>query len=307
VKVTVVDDRPIPPVEETLDLVDWEGEPEDIVTQLPDALSIDLLTTTLRQSPLDFRMSSEPEQGASLTTNLVARLRPPAERNKLMRWITGWKLVETYDPTTASVLWYECHVPHRGSAYTQTQQTKTRKGSVGIKLLGSGFDTGREVTLEMDDSSPPRKKCAYYYHDYVVRPRLYRKASQEVWGAEFVKDAGDRPVTLQECPYCSIHPVNIDKEQYEIDKHFDARQDVVELQRSMKLDWKRGLSLSLSIPVPHVPAVTLPISATASSEDVWNVHYVFPPRWFYQGYRPRGVGATTLRWAYGRKVSEVGW
>lgn len=305
-KVTLVEDREIPALQETLEQIDWTGEPEEIVTRLPEDLSVGQLTRTVLHSPLNFDLSSQPREEWSVPTNLMARLKPPAERNKLWRWWNGWDLVKTYDPIMASVLWYECHVPHSGSAYTVTQQTKALKGSIGIKLFGSGFETGRELTLTIEDSSAPQKKCSFYYYDYVVRPRLYRRGTEESWGAEFVRAAGDRPESVTKCKYCSVHPVDVDLELYDLVKDFDLRRFEVDQQRNVTVDWKRGTSLSLSVPIPHAPAVSLPITASASSDDAWKIHYSLPRGWFHQGYRPKGAGAMAHRWAYGRTVVQVG-
>jgi hypothetical protein len=295
-EIEVKEDAPIDALEEAITNIDWNQSATRIAAYLlSSTVPLGSLATAVLQSPLDLKL---PSRVSAMAMVLATLLKQPQERSRFLRFVTGWRLEETYEQTTAAVLWFECHVPHAGSAQVQTVQARSRKSTVGIKIYGCGFDTGRRTTIEITDDSEPRKKCAYYYLEYLVHPLRYSKGREQVWGAKFVGSAGDRTQTLANCPYCSIEPDAIDRAQFIIGEHFDRLMETVKTGKTVNISWEHERSVSLSIPIPNLPMVSLPLSASASSKDVWKVHYEFAPKSFYQGYRPLGADWAMQRWAY---------
>lgn len=300
--VEIVEDGPLAPIEEAMGGIDWIQSDEVIAEELiASDVPIGLIASEVFSSPLDLSIPTESFGSVPMAKGLAAFLKRPEERSGFMRWLTGWTTEETYEPTTATVLWFECHVPNGGSAQVQTMQSASRKSQVGIKIYGCGFDTGRSTKLEISDDSEPRKKCAFYYLKYNVRPVRYRNGAQERWGAKFLGKAGDQIDTLVRCPYCSIKPDQIDREQFVIGESVDRRNDEVITKRSVAITWETERSLSLSIPIPHLPMVALSLTASASTSDNWTANYGFAPRSLYQGYRPFGADWEMQRWAFLRQ------
>jgi hypothetical protein len=282
--------------------IDWDGTTSRISDSLLHSnVPPGLLADAVLQSPVDLELPSLLTEPSSVTMSIANLLRKPQERSTFMRWLTGWRQEETYEPTTASVLWYECHVPHGGSAQTKTIQARSRKSSVGIRVYGYGFDTGRRTKIGITDESDPRKKCAYYYLEYLVRPVRYRNGMTQLWGAKFLKCTGERTQELSGCPFCSIRPDAIDSSQFMIGDYINRLEDTVKASKTVEMSWEKERSLSLSIPIPHLPMVSLPLRASASSKDVWNIRYEFAARSLYQGYRPLGADWEAQRWAYEKK------
>jgi|SRR6185437_6784877 len=127
VKIAVLDDAPILSLEDSLNEINWEETTDYITDSLIDSpVPLGWLADAVLQAPFDLVLPSQLFGPRPMAMGVAGLRRPPHTRSRFMKWLTGWRQEESYDPTAASVLWYECHVPHGGSAHTQTVQARSR-------------------------------------------------------------------------------------------------------------------------------------------------------------------------------------
>lgn len=217
----------------------------------------------------------------------------------LVDWVKGRKLVRTLADDVVPLTWFECHVPHQGTAQERYESAETESAGVVIKAFGSGLGQGRNVTLTLSsEAAAPRTACVSYVVDLRVLPHVYESGGRESVVTEILGPAAHRFVEVKDCPFCARVPDNVDEFENVLDVPFDLRADSVGRKEVVKLDWSSESSIDVGLNLPRA-GVAVALNARVTGKGSFSIAYELKPGFLYQSYRPVGApGMTAPRWAY---------
>jgi hypothetical protein len=216
----------------------------------------------------------------------------------LIAWVRGRKLVRTLPEDIIPLTWFECHVPHHGTAQERFEATGTIEGGVAIKAFGSGLGRGHRVGLTLSsEASAPRTICADYVIDLRVLPHVYMYDGRESIVADVLRAVAQRTVERSDCPYCAITPDSIDQFENILEPAIDLRADRVGRKIAVKLDWSADSSVNVGIELPRA-GVAVALNARIARSGSLSVSYELAPTYLYQKYRPIDTPGSAPRWAF---------
>jgi hypothetical protein len=207
----------------------------------------------------------------------------------LIGWSRGKRLIRELSEITVPFPWFECHVPHSGTAQIRFESSHIDKSSIGFRVFGSGYDKGRSLKLTVSEESQPRSHCTNYLLDLRIVPRIYALKEKESLIIEVAGHAGTRTITLDECPYCIVTPESLDPFENILEPYIDIRQDNVRRAQKLRLDWSNNQTVEVGVKPPGLDA-TFTLTAQSLSDAVWEVTYEIEPGYFYQPYRRHSMG-----------------
>ena len=217
----------------------------------------------------------------------------------LVGWVKGRKLVRTLQEDIVPLTWFECHVPHDGTAQERYEAAQTESAGVTIKAFGSGLGLGRDVTLTLSsEASAPRTACVLYVVDLRVLPHVYESGGRESVVTEILGPSAHRFVEVENCPFCALAPDAVDEFENALDVPVDLRADSVGRKEVVKLDWSSESSIDVGLNLPRA-GVAVALNARVTGKGSFSIAYELRPGFLYQSYRPVGAeGRTAPRWAY---------
>jgi hypothetical protein len=217
----------------------------------------------------------------------------------LVDWVKGRKLVRTLEEDVVPLTWFECHVPHAGTALERFEAAQTESGGVTIKAFGSGLGQGRDVTVTLSsEASAPRTACVSYVVDLRVLPHVYESGGRESVVTDILGPAAHRYVEVEDCPFCALAPGAVDEFENVLDVPLDLRADSVGRKEVIKLDWSSESSIDVGLKLPRA-GVDVALNARVTGKGSFSIAYELKPGFLYQSYRPVGAGGRTApRWAY---------
>jgi hypothetical protein len=209
----------------------------------------------------------------------------------------GRRFIRDLPEVVHPVTWMEFHIPTTGSGVLGTTTSVTGEHAIEMSLFGSGFGTGRKISLSFEDSTDSRKNCVRYAVFVKVKPKVYQTKEGDTVVLDVEEVAGEASQAFNPCPYCGVQPSQIDRFEHRLGPFLDLRQDTVERKRTFETEQvtNRNMKLGISIPSLETP---LNLSVKLTIERVWKVDYEFKPGLLYQPYwRLSGVPPHTPMWA----------
>ena len=198
-----------------------------------------------------------------------------------------------------SMPFLECHVPPGGSVTIKRTQSRGSSQSGELKIFGSGIGAGRRTTIQLAETSGPRKRCSISSIDVVVRPRIFEVRGEETVELEVAEVKGETTSIIRDCPFCGLVPATLDPFEFRLGEHVDLRDDEVPSTRSMLLEIAGELSASLSpeFAIGGVGA-KLALGVKISRAMTIEISSVFPPGSRYHAFtRLRTTALQTPMWA----------
>jgi hypothetical protein len=211
--------------------------------------------------------------------------------------LRGRRYLHELPEVTHPVTWMEFHIPTTGSGVLGTTTSVTGEHAIEMSLFGSGFGTGRKISLSFEDSTDSREDCVSYAMFIKVKPKVYQTKEGEMVVLDVEGVAGEASQAFHPCPYCGIQPSQVDRFEHRVGSFLDLRQDTVGRKRTFETEQvtNRNMKLGISIPSLETP---LNLSVKLTIERVWKVDYEFEPGLLYQPYwRLSGVPPHTPMWA----------
>jgi len=216
----------------------------------------------------------------------------------LVAWVRGRTLVRTLEEDIVPLMWFECHVPHGGTAQERFETAQSADAGVAIKAFGSGLDRGRSIEMTVSsEAAAPRAACAFYTVDLRVLPRVYESDGRESVVVEVLGPAAHRTVERPDCPYCTVGPDAVDQFENEVQPPTDLRAVSVGEKRVIKLDWSSERSLDVGVQLPRA-GLAVGLNARVAGRGSWSIAYELKPGLLYQEYRPLDALDGAPRWAY---------
>lgn len=300
--VEVADEGPVPSVEDLVQGLDWSLQRDQIADLiLSSRVPLKQFVQALTESPLNFGLVDWAPSLTALNAAVLisATLQSEGLRKRLLRSLRLGRVVRRRSLTSVPLTWFECHVPHGGSAHVKAQTANGRIRKLGLSVFGASLSRARQITVSITNDLKPRKQCALYFLDFDVSLVLYRfPGGREEWGAEDVRLVGNRTESLADCRSCSVPRSSIDPTRFVLEQYVDRKKDTVTTSQGFEYLWRVQDQIAVSSPIPHLPRGKAELKASTAREEKWTVGYTFPAGHLYQPYRPIGATWTAWRWAY---------
>lgn len=243
------------------------------------------------------RMQKAADEIRSGELPLRATMGPWDDLTSLIKRVWFRKLVSEFPEEKFALPWFECHVPPGGATELATKATAEHENSIGLKLFGSGLGGGRSVKIEISSAAEPRKSCATYFLDLLIKPRIYESFGQKSVEIEVVKCLGETVESIKKCPYCGVDPAQVDKFDYLFGPHIDLRKDKVNSKRTLNLEISDSLTIDSGFELPDIP-VELKLGASVVHAMTLEVAYDLVHGKMYKPYhRVAGTPLQTEMWA----------
>lgn len=228
---------------------------------------------------------------------LRATMGPLDDLTNLVKRIWFRKLVRELPEQKCALPWFECHVPPSGTTGLAMKATTELENSIGFKLFGSGLGSGRSVKVQVSNASEPRKSCAIFYLDLLIKPRIYETFGQESVEVEVIKCLGETVDSVDNCPYCGVDPGKVDKFDFVFGSYIDLRKDKVNSKRTINLEVNDSLSIETGFKLSDIP-FELELGASVSRGMTLEVEYGLVHGKMYKPYhRVSGTPLQTEMWA----------
>jgi hypothetical protein len=140
--------------------------------------------------------------------------------------------------------------------------------------------------------------CTLYFAEVKATPIYYQDSDE--WELDDIALLGNKPVTLDPCPWCSIRPNQIDEMKYEKRPFEDLRKWRGRPSWGLDITWEKGSRWKVRVPIPHTPAIA-GVDVGSTEKRTSKLKYQFEPGTKYQPYESRLLpGKLPLMWAFER-------
>ncbi|GAA1773082.1 hypothetical protein [Nonomuraea bangladeshensis] len=237
---------------------------------------------------------------------LLEGLAMPAGRSGLdvFFWVAerlrGRTWVEDLGEHVVDVRWLSFHVPPGGDGQLLMRNSGDREYGMSLKILGSGWGSGREVKVSLTDDYGERDHCLDLVLDVAVRARSYvvgdgpPEICTTVLGARRV-----RLVSLTRCTLCGRPSEEFDPIGYELDDQLgvDLRADQAGARRSKTFELNAEDEYELGFSIGAADAGKVGMTVRRSFQTACEVSYRFPGGWCFTPFRPAYSPADLPFWA----------
>lgn len=199
---------------------------------------------------------------------------------------------------------FATHSPHLGTVDLATSTTKTRAHQFGLWMAGSSFTRRRKVSVTITLDTHPMSACTEYFVVVDATPKYYSSTSE--WELDDITKTGQKWVTLDPCPYCTLHPDEVDDPPFQKDPFEDYTEFRGNPSRGSQIVWEKSSQWKVRVPIPHVPGFAS-AELGSTSTMTWNLDYTFAGGCKYQPYQERSlVGKMPYMWAYESGGGDIG-
>src|SRR5882672_1522777 len=199
------------------------------------------------------------------------------------------KLKRELPQENCSLPWFECHVPPGGTAVARSSASSETSQGLELNIFGSGIGRGRKVSITTSSASAPRKACAIYRLDLIVKPHLYDIHGRESVELEIVNCLGQSLENLEKCPHCGVPPGSVDPIDFHFGQHLDLRADRVNSTFKFKLEIEDSSSIEAGVKLTSIP-LALKLTSKVSRGYSFEVESEFPAGMRYIPYTRVGAG-----------------
>jgi hypothetical protein len=224
----------------------------------------------------------------------------------IVSWLKGRELVDDLGEHPAGVPWLSVHVPPGGSTSLSLQHRQQNERGLKLTVMGSGFGSGREFSLDIDESYNERDRCMQLIHFVDLHLRRYRGTvdGQELVevSADLVRVRDTQILPWEQCPLCGTSTTDLDPFEFEATgSGFDLTHDDVGYERAEKfsLNQRNEFELTVPVSVPGVPAIKAGLIARRAISLSCAARFRFPGRRHFTPLRKIGETADLPFWGIG--------
>jgi hypothetical protein len=252
------------------------------------------------------------EKSAGATSDhLIATLMAEAEKNKVAKpgdrgsamWqsiidaILGRRVDSVRGPYEVPVPWLSFHIPPEGVGQLSIATNDTADWGVQLKAVGTGWGSGRSVTIDVSRDYQERRRCFQVDVALSVQCTLYKDGYPP--RTDVLSVAGQSLREFGKCPYCCPADERVSRMERSAGEWLDLTADTVGqvVEKTIEITDKRSIEASVPFKPPGLDT-EIGVTWTRENRLTCRASYTFPPGRRYRPYMQFGRAADLPYWRW---------